>query len=139
MTREIVPQELLPSDLVKYVIIPYLDEDDLKVILKFHSVNQVQEAKELGIDLHLYDEYALQWASASGHLEVVELLIKNGADLHVGDDLALRWASRNGHLEIVKFLLENGADLHALDDCALRAASRNGHLEVVELLKSHMR
>jgi hypothetical protein len=137
MTSEIFPHELILPCLVKYVIIPYLDEDYLKVILKFQSVSQVQEAKAMGIDLHLYDEYALRWASENGHLEVVKLLLENGANLHIEHDCVLRWASWNGHLEVVKLLLENGADLHADDDYALRSASVNGHLEVVELLKSH--
>jgi hypothetical protein len=87
MTREIVPQELLPSDLVKYVIIPYFDEHDLKLLLEFKSVDQIQEGKELGINLHLYDEYALQMACKNGHLEVVECLLENGADLHAVDGL----------------------------------------------------
>jgi hypothetical protein len=70
MNSEVIPHELLLSDLVKYVVIPYFDETDLKLILEFKSVDQIREAKALGIDLHLYDEYALLTASQEGKFEI---------------------------------------------------------------------
>jgi len=90
-------------------------------------------------DVHANEDCALRTASIKGHLEVVKLLLENGADIHVWNDYALRWTSRYVHYKIVKLLLENGADVHADDDYALRRASENGHTEVVELLKSYMK
>ena len=71
---------------------------------------------------------ALMWASAEGHLDVVDTLIKAGADpnlkAHVtslterknadhptGGFTALMWAARNGHDEVVRRLVQGGADL----------------------------
>jgi hypothetical protein len=115
MSYQLIPPELIASDLIKYVIIPYLDNSDIRIILDFKSVDQIGEALSLGIDIHSYNEYALQSASANGHLEVVRILLKNGADLHAGDDYALQSASRNGQLEVVRLLLKNGARLDSLD------------------------
>jgi hypothetical protein len=62
------------------------------------------------------------------------VLLAAGADVHTRDDFALRWASANGHVEVVKVLLATGADVHARDDDALQLASANGHVEVVKVL-----
>ena len=68
--------------------------------------------------------------------ETFEWLISCGVDIYADNDFALCWASANGHMEVVKLLIESGADVHACDDYALHCASENGHLEVVEYLKS---
>ena len=73
-------------------------------------------------------------ASKRGHTEMVKVLIDAGADVHVENDWALQWASYYGHIEVVKLLLDAGADVHAKNDLALRYASANGHIEVVKLL-----
>ena len=37
-------------------------------------------------------------------LPVVEFLVKAGANVHANDDEALRYASASGHLPVVEFL-----------------------------------
>ena len=91
-------------------------------------------AIQAGADVHFNDDQALRFASAYGHLSIVEVLVKAGANVHAKDDEALRLASFYGHLSIVKVLVKAGADVHADNDYALRRASRNGHLSVVEFL-----
>jgi ankyrin repeat protein len=72
---------------------------------------------------------ALMWASAEGHAEVVDVLLKAGADPNrqasvtaitersmnsdhpTGGFTALMWAARNGHENVVRRLAEGGADL----------------------------
>lgn len=88
-----------------------------------------------GADIHADGDYALQWASGNGHVEVVKLLIEHGADIHASNDNALQWASKYGHVEVVKLLIEHGADIHANNDLALKGASEKGQVEVVKLLK----
>ena len=68
--------------------------------------------------------------------ETFKWLISCGADIHACDDYALCWASTSGHLDVVKFLVEFGANIHADNDHALHWASKNGQVEVVEYLKS---
>ena len=85
-----------------------------------------------GADVHAADVFqhatALMWASAEGHLEVVDLLLEAGADpnrqAHVnplterhnadfptGGFTALMWAARNGDEAIVRRLVAGGADM----------------------------
>ena len=103
----------------------YIDIKDLKLL-----INQK-------ININICDNYAIRWASANGHLEIVKLLIKNGADVTDCDNYAIIRVSQYGYLEIVKLLIKNGADVKADDNSAIRWASENGHLEVVKLLKKH--
>jgi ankyrin repeat protein len=72
-------------------------------------------------------ETALMWASAQGHLDVVDALLKAGAnpdpqahltsvterknaDHPTGGFTALMWAARNGYEDIVRRLIQGGAD-----------------------------
>jgi ankyrin repeat protein len=85
------------------------------------------------VDVNAVDSYqkitALMRASAEGHGEVVEALLKAGADpnkkAHVtslterrnadhptGGFTALMWAARNGHEDVVRRLAQGGADLN---------------------------
>ena len=48
---------------------------------------------------------ALHSASQEGHTDVVKLLIQHGADVHARDERALRWASANGHVNVVELLI----------------------------------
>jgi ankyrin repeat protein len=98
----------------------------------------VKKALEMGADIHANDDYALRWASYSGHSDIVELLLKNGADIHADFDFALRYASDNGHLPVVELLLKNGADVHAKNDSPLRWASEKGHCDITKLLNKYI-
>jgi len=73
-----------------------------------------------------------------GKTEFVKFLLAVGANVHVYNDYALRWASREGHTEVVRVLLAAGANVHAGIDYALRWASYYRHTEVVKVLKDHI-
>ncbi len=75
-----------------------------------------------GTNVNLQDNYVnktlidvnktLIYASASGEIEVVKLLLEAGADVNHQSkkgNTALMYASHNGHIEVVKLLLEAGA------------------------------
>ncbi|KAH7255956.1 hypothetical protein BKA59DRAFT_498766 [Fusarium tricinctum] len=84
----------------------------------------------------------------NGHLEIANMLIKNGTPLHkalrnghleIADILLEKGvgARTNGHLEIAKILVKNGADAAAADNnrlTPLHLALRNGHLEIAKIL-----
>ena len=79
-------------------------------------------------------------ASEHGHLQVVEILLRNRAnvDLQNSDgNTALMIASEHGHLQVVEILLRNRANVDLQDSygsTALMYASEHGHLQVVEIL-----
>ena len=69
---------------------------------------------------------------------MVEYLHKNGADITADNNYAVKWASANGHLEVVKYLHENGADVTGNDNYAVMHAAENGYSDVVRYLKAKM-
>jgi len=87
------------------------------------------------LDIQL-NNFAIQYASEHGHLEVVKLLLSDKrVDPAAKDNFAIRLASGKGHLEVVKLLSsDKRVDPAAKDNFAIGYASENGHLEVVKLL-----
>ncbi len=69
--------------------------------------------------------YALHWAAAAGHLEVVRLLVDAGGDIEgSGDDHALGvigWAScwDSAQHDVVEFLVSRGARHHVFSAIAM--------------------
>ena len=70
---------------------------------------------------------------------VKNLIEEYGANIHYDDEYALQWASFNGHLEVVKYLVKKGANIHTRNDRCLMCASDNGHLEIVDYFKNLIR
>ncbi|MEH1793746.1 ankyrin repeat domain-containing protein [Nostoc sp.] len=85
----------------------------------------------------------LHRASATGCLDICELLIAHGADVNaVGEHgtTPLHLATKFGHQNITELLLNCGANVNALDESKsspLFEAARLHHLNVVESLLSH--
>ena len=99
----------------------------------------------------------LHAAAASGHLLLVDLLIKKGFSIDRSDtqryngqgNTPLYKAAEHGKAQVVKFLLSKGASVEGIPSKAtpgyhrgnkstpLHAAAAGGHLEVVKLLVAH--
>ncbi|KAM3592907.1 uncharacterized protein V6R79_001578 [Siganus canaliculatus] len=83
---------------------------------------------------------ALQFASASGHENLVRFLLRKGASVDSHNNYGwspLMQASRFGHLTVAHILLENGAEINGrnrLGASVLTMAARGGHTHVVKLL-----
>ncbi|KAJ3194178.1 hypothetical protein HK101_003342 [Irineochytrium annulatum] len=60
--------------------------------------------------IHMQEDYALRWASARGHVKVVERLLGMGAAVDAMDNFSLRHAVHFGHSKIVELLCAAGAD-----------------------------
>ncbi|XP_051909665.1 ankyrin repeat and SAM domain-containing protein 6-like isoform X1 [Hippocampus zosterae] len=82
----------------------------------------------------------LQFASASGHENLVRFLLRKGASVDSRNNYGwtpLMQAARFGHLTVAHILLENGADMNGrnrLGASVLTMAARGGHTHVVKLL-----
>lgn len=89
-----------------------------------------------------YSLTPLHFAALNGHVNVVELLIRNGADVNAKDDSGLtplHLASGGGYEEIVKLLSNSRADVNAKDSkdvAPLHFAAEGGYLNIVQLLIS---
>ncbi|KAJ7173218.1 ankyrin repeat-containing domain protein [Mycena filopes] len=82
-------------------------------------------------------------AAASGHCDMVKLLVNSGASVNAKGGAyrnALQAAADNGSKEIVQLLLEHGAEVNVhggVYSNALQAAAVKGHKEIVQLLIEH--
>ena len=88
------------------------------------------------VDTTTCGEYALRWASTTGHDRVVALLLADPrVDPTTSASSALRLAVEDGHDHVVALFLKDGrADPAACDSESLSWASRNDYPSVVALL-----
>ena len=79
----------------------------------------------------------LHWASARGHLDVVQALIAApGADMNKVDKeghTPIHWAITTYNLDVVEVLIKKGADV---DNADIEDADIGGHQELEKLLRS---
>jgi ankyrin repeat protein len=107
----------------------------------------VSELLKLGANFKAKDSIngaqPLYYACKSGHLEVVETLVRYGADPGDLDNYSgapIHTASFNNHLKIIEFLIKQNVDLNILNkvkESALYIASYLGHTEIVTTLLKH--
>ncbi|KAF8371143.1 mask-1, partial [Pristionchus pacificus] len=83
---------------------------------------------------------ALMEASMDGHIEVADILLKDGAPVNLPSDSfesPLTLAACGGHVDLVKLLLDAGANIEEPNDesyTPLMEAAREGHADVVRML-----
>ena len=102
-----------------------------------HILLDKQAKRDKEINGHL-----LLIGAALGHIEVVQVMLKNGASptwIHEpSGTFPLLIAAQNGHTDVVKALLDCGADPNQIDPgqggFPLLLAAENGHLGVVQIL-----
>src|SRR3972149_338705 len=77
----------------------------------------------------------LKQAAEEGDLNLVNILIEANFDPSINNNYAIQFASNNGHLDIVNRLLEDDkVDPSACNNYAIGMASKYGHLDVVNRL-----
>ena len=72
----------------------------LKNIKPLWNINTFEYLIQEGVDIHAYNEMAMENAAETGHLDVIKFLIDKGADIHADNN----WAFRYGTKEIKEYL-----------------------------------
>lgn len=117
--------------------------DMVNTILKYVNCNCIngtsQNGNMLSSNLHRF-RTPLTAACHSGHISVVQFLLRNNAKINLRDDsgcFPLKTASCEGHYDVIKCLVQNGADVNQCDkinNSPLYTASESGYYDVVEYL-----
>ena len=88
-------------------ILSFISESKYWLSVKL-TCKKFLQASIKAFDPSIHDNYAIQWASKNGYLEVVQELLKdNRVDPSANNNYAIQWASNNGHLEVVQELLKD--------------------------------
>ncbi|MDO4503755.1 MAG: ankyrin repeat domain-containing protein [Clostridia bacterium] len=117
-----------------------------------HDFWHVVDYVKYGADINTRDNMgftALQYASLSGHMNIVSFLIVNGADVNLGNDFkytALHYAIMNGHKDVAEFLIKYGANINAKGNYGVTplklaksiAKFRKNGTEMVQLLLNNL-
>ncbi|XWV26469.1 ankyrin repeat protein [Tupanvirus soda lake] len=80
--------------------------------------------------------YALEWTSYYGKLELVKKAVEKNANINYSKSTALQMASRNGHYNVVVYLMECGMLNDLPDSNVLMEAVENKHYDIVKYLLS---
>ncbi|CAG8521032.1 5387_t:CDS:10 [Acaulospora colombiana] len=134
----------LSRDVIDDIIVSarYGDLEELQAIMSSHPVEYLLAEDEFG-------NTALHMASANGHADVVEYIIRTAGTLkekvvanaqNESGNTPLHWGALNGHERVVELLVMNGADAR-IKNCAGRTATyeaqQNNHDKIVEFLLSN--
>ncbi|CAL5425436.1 unnamed protein product [Camellia sinensis] len=85
---------------------------------------------------------SLHMASANGHLDIVDYLIRNGVDVNASNvekNTPLHWACLNGHIEVVKNLILAGASVSVLNSherTPMDEAVSRGKMDVIDAINT---
>lgn len=108
---------------IEVIYVESLTGPEIVDFARYGELQIIEELERLGL-LHKLKEAtdargntALHMASANGHIDVVNFILRVIGDdkdyinrLNAELNTALHWACLNGHLEISKALLQSGAD-----------------------------
>ncbi|KAL6966599.1 hypothetical protein U1Q18_032381 [Sarracenia purpurea var. burkii] len=112
---------------------------------RFDDIEDVISLASCGISLDSKDSQwrtALHMASANGHLDIVDYLIRNGADVNASNvekNTPLHWACLNGHIEVVKNLILAGASVSVLNSherTPMDEAVSRGKMDVIDAINA---
>ncbi|OLY79200.1 putative ankyrin repeat protein [Smittium mucronatum] len=102
--------------------------------IKLHNSPMSKFMIERGVDISLYENFALMCCAWYENLSVMELLFLKGADLSDQNGKALSIACSKGYDTIACFLIKNGADPGLDDGISLVYASISCSFKTIKLL-----
>ncbi|CAL5353992.1 unnamed protein product [Camellia sinensis] len=115
---------------------------------RYDDIDDVTNLASAGISLDSKDSQgrtglqALHMASANGHLDIVDYLIRNGVDVNASNvekNTPLHWACLNGHIEVVKNLILAGASVSVLNSherTPMDEAVSRGKMDVIDAINT---
>lgn len=122
-------------EIVKYFVSQGVDiQLYAETIISYASTNGDLPMIKYFISQGLKMDEALIEAIKCGHFQLVQYLVQQGVDIHQHDELALCLATMYGHLDMVRFLVSQGANFHYNEEKALRLASKKGYYLIVKYL-----
>lgn len=112
-------------------------EEELKkfwLAIKKNHINKVQSFLDSAIDFN-YEDKAIRMACATGHVEIVKLLMDKGANVHTDEDFPLRVAIMNGNIEVINYLLDNHFKIPKNHiDYTFKWCQSSGRIQVLKIL-----
>ncbi|XP_031124482.1 ankyrin repeat-containing protein P16F5.05c isoform X4 [Ipomoea triloba] len=110
---------------------------------RYNDIEDIMSLVSSGISLNSKDSQgrtALHMASANGHCDIVDYLIRNEVDVNASNEeknTPLHWACLNGHVEVVKSLILAGANVSALNSherTPMDEAVSGGKVDVIDAI-----
>lgn len=86
------------------------------------------------VDVHAYNDAALESAVAGGYTEVARMLINAGANMDIHNGSPLAYAVLNGDEPLVTFMIASGADVNAGSGKALNMAVMTDNVSMAKIL-----
>ncbi|KAL1540148.1 GA-binding protein subunit beta-2-like [Salvia divinorum] len=117
--------------------------DALLEAARYDDIDDLMSIASAGVSLDSKDSEgrtALHMASANGHLNIVDYLVRNGVDVNACNmekNTPLHWASLNGHIEVVKRLILSGAEISPLNShekSPIDEALSRGKMDVIDAI-----
>jgi hypothetical protein len=94
----------LPKDLIRYQILKYLNEDDLKAILSISRFEDFNLLRILYLPINLFDDYALKNAIINGPISLTKSLLKTR--MMIGESECFKVACQSRDISILEYLYE---------------------------------
>jgi len=124
------------------VVSPPVEDSALFMSTLIYKIKDPAEIKDPNCVKCVFDKdnFAIRYAAANGHIDVVKYLVAAcpTVDVTADNNAPIRWAARYGYIDIVKYLVEScpPVDVTADNNAPIRSAADAGHIDIVKYLLS---
>ncbi|UFX99895.1 ankyrin repeat protein [Megavirus baoshan] len=108
----------------------------IKVLAHTYPINNqidyFQQLLNIGLDIHIDNDYPLVLATNRGNLPLIKFLVDNGADITTHDNICIKISVDFIHPDVFDYLLQSGSDIHCDNNYPLRRAV---YLEKIHIVR----
>ncbi|ARF08388.1 ankyrin repeat protein [Catovirus CTV1] len=104
-------------------------------------LNHIIFYKQIGANIHCYDNYVLKYASQQGDIDAVKYLILNGGNYATDNYRPIRIAVKYNYVNIIKYYLDIGFNKYLLEEIVHDTLKQlknwlncNGYKKIIKLL-----